>query len=178
MNSCWGKRWMDVWVDGVCLFRTFCVLCVQMDSQFILRADWNWYSSKRISFIDSCMDEKLKYGSVMTMLVSAKSTWIWRIQEGDIRLDESFLNISSEQVRMLQDTNLKHLFSKQVVPHFPLDIPVDQITLKWNDRKLTWQRNNFWEIQLPACGDSILPSGRGECKIDLKDLWSHQADWL
>lgn len=34
------------------------------------------------------MDEKLKYGSVMTMLVSAKSTWISRIQEGDVRLDE------------------------------------------------------------------------------------------
>lgn len=26
------------------------------------------------------MDEKLKYGSVIMMLVSAKSTWIYRIQ--------------------------------------------------------------------------------------------------
>lgn len=40
----------------------------------ILRADWNWYSSNKISFMDSWIEVKLKYGSVITMLVSAKST--------------------------------------------------------------------------------------------------------
>lgn len=31
--------------------------------------------------------------------------------------------------KMKQTLNLKHFLSKQMVPHFPLDVPVDQITL-------------------------------------------------
>jgi hypothetical protein len=41
----------------------------------ILSTDWNWYSSNRISFMDSWMEEKLYRGSLTITLVSAKSTW-------------------------------------------------------------------------------------------------------
>lgn len=53
-----------------------CIICGQcaVNTPFIRIADWNWYSSNKISFIDSWMEAKLKKGSVITILVSAKST--------------------------------------------------------------------------------------------------------
>ena len=42
----------------------------KLNRPLILRADWNWYSSNRISFMDSWMDEKLKYGTLITILLS------------------------------------------------------------------------------------------------------------
>ena len=49
--------------------------CDRGASPLILSTDWNWYSSNRISFMDSWMEEKLYRGSLTITLVSAKSTW-------------------------------------------------------------------------------------------------------
>lgn len=105
------------------------------------------------------MEEKLKYGSVMMMLVSAKSTWSQkhnRSRRGEgIRLDCVCRSISRR-------ANLKHLLSKQMVPHFPLDVPVDQITLQRNDRDR--DSLSVWEADRPAAAsqrDSALTFWKG-----------------
>lgn len=85
------------------------------------------------------------------------------------------------KVKMKQTINLKHLLPEQMVPHFPLDVPVDQITLKRKNRKSKWERINRptdSEAAATARGDALSPSGRGGCKRDPTDLWSHRADWL
>lgn len=131
---------------------------VQIDSLFVLRADWNWYSSNRISFIDSWMEVKLKYGSVIMMLVSANSTYNpktqifpekWMRRSNYIKIKSNLKILSTfweEQPRhgsvrkwhceqKWSNLNLEHFFSKQMIPHFSLDVPIDQITLKRKNRR-------------------------------------------
>lgn len=120
----------------------------------------------------------------MTTLVSAKSTWK-QPEEEEAGLDwERFSGFQKEQAwfpppppKYTKKNNLKHLLSKQVVPHFPLDVPVDQITLKREYRK-TMTQNLWGEQRLSAWGGALTPSGRAGCKRDPRDLWSHRADWL
>lgn len=79
-----------------------------------------------------------------------------------------------------QTINLKHLLSKQMVPHFPLDIPVDEITLKGTNRREQNKKESLKLLETKAhykVAASHSPSGREGCKRDLRDLWSHRADW-
>lgn len=98
----------------------------------VLRADWNWYSSNRISFMDSWMEVKLKYGSVMMMLVSVKSTCRRRQKDplAPWLQPPPRKNTKSLQRQRNNVENLEHLFSKQMIPDFPLNVPVDQVTLE------------------------------------------------
>lgn len=154
-----------------------------LHSPFVLSADWNWYSSNRISFIDSWMELKLKYGSVMTMLVSAKSTWTHEMQQRSDQIIKLLDDGEDCEREWKRSEHLEHLFSKQMIPHFPLDVPVDKVTLKkkWQSlNEALWvSSSTFLKLQHWLKREyTHSPSGTAGCRRDRKDLWSHPADWL
>lgn len=70
-------------------------------------------------------------------------------------------------------SHLKHLLSKQVVPHLPLDVPVHQVTLKTRRETVEMRQSDVRPKLLHPYVTS--PSGRGGCRRAPKDLWSRPA---
>lgn len=98
----------------------------------------------------------------MTTLVSAKSTCTQKTGSAS--------TTGGAQTHHSDEgwSHLKHLLSKQVVPHLPLDVPVHQVTLKTRRETVEMSQSDVRPKLLHPYVTS--PSGRGGCRRAPKDL--------
>lgn len=133
LHPCWGRRWMDGWM--VCA-------CSELPVSNVSKLTYHLF----LELTGTGTPQKGFHSLIPEWLKNWSMVPWWRCsylqsrpgyggsREGTSDWMNHFKILASQNGARY----LKHLFSKQVVPHFPLDIPADQITLKWNGRKLTW----------------------------------------